>query len=156
MCSLASALGDAVSSASKNTNEASTPSGGPLPQPVERDPTLPRPTRRRWSPDSLASRLILLAITLVSATAVVIGSISYVRARSALENETQAALNMVARNVADDVNLELVDAVSDITNWSRLEVMRALLYRDVDKELAEFFRGMASADRTSRFTLPAG
>ena len=82
----------------------------------------------------------MFAVLLASGVATLVGSLSYTRARRALEHEAQARLAMLAREVVEDLHRELEDRVADITNWSHLEIMRALRYRDVDKQLAQFFR----------------
>jgi two-component system, NtrC family, sensor histidine kinase HydH len=89
---------------------------------------------------SIAVRLIVFAVLLASGVATLVGSLSYTRARRALEHEAQARLAMLAREVVEDLHRELEDRVADITNWSHLEIMRAVRYRDVDKQLAQFFR----------------
>src|SRR5262249_30013537 len=90
------------------------------------------------APGSIATRLILLSLLLVSLTAALTGSLAFIRARSALEKETQARLDMMARSIADHLHREIDDRWSDLSSWTRLEVMRALLYGDVDKQLAQF------------------
>ncbi len=84
--------------------------------------------------------MVLFGVTLVSITAVLMGALSYTRARTALESEARARLSLMAHDVAERLHMELEDRAADITNWSRLEVMSALRYRDVDKQLAEFVR----------------
>ena len=115
---------------------------------------------------SIAVRLIVFAVLLASGVATLVGSLSYTRARRALEREAQARLAMLAREVVEDLHRELEDRVADITNWSHLEIMRAVRYRDVDKELAQFFRqllidrdiyrGLACLDRTGIIVAVAG
>src|SRR5262249_8036924 len=106
----------------------------------------PRPRRPQvdagafFARKSIAVRLIVFALLLASGVATLVGSLSYARARRALEREARARLAMLAREVVEDLHRELEDRVADITNWSHLEVMRAMRYRDVDKELAQFFR----------------
>src|SRR5262249_60265592 len=56
--------------------------------------------------------------------------------------------------------------VAGLTNGSHLEIMRAIRYRDVDKELAQFFRqllidrdiyrGIACLDRSGTIVAAAG
>jgi two-component system, NtrC family, sensor histidine kinase HydH len=101
-------------------------------------------------PVSLAGRLVLFAIFLVSVTILLIGTLSYSRARRALEINARTALALAARDVASDFRLELSDVSSDIRNWSRLEVMRAILYMDVDKQLADFLRQVTEGRDTFR------
>jgi signal transduction histidine kinase len=88
---------------------------------------------------SIATRLVLFAVALVGLTATLIGMLSYTRARRALETTARTRLALLARDVAAHVHAELEDRAADITNWAQLEVMRALIYQDVDKELAKFF-----------------
>jgi len=105
---------------------------------------------------SIGLRLIVFAVLLASLAATLVGSLSYTRSREALEREARARLALLARNVVEDFHRALEDRVADITNWSRLEVMRAMRYRDVDKQLAQLFaqllagrdvyRGLASFD----------
>src|SRR5262249_35481397 len=115
---------------------------------------------------SIAVRSIVFAVLLASGVATLVGSLSYTRARRALEHEARARLAMLAREVVEDLHRELEDRVADITNWSHLEVMRAMRYRDVDKELAQFFRqllidrgiyrGLACLDRSGTIVAAAG
>ena len=79
-----------------------------------------------------------MVVILVGMTAILIGSLSYSRARDALEAAAKSRLELLARDIAERFRGELDDRVSDITGWTRLEVMVALLYQDVDKELAQF------------------
>ncbi len=98
----------------------------------------------------MATHLVLFAILLVSLTAALIGALSYTRARRALEGEARRRLSLLAQNVADHLHRELEDRAADITNWAHLEVMKALLYHDVDKQLAQFMRQIVSGRRTYR------
>ncbi len=84
--------------------------------------------------------MVLFGVMLVSVTAVLMGALSYTRARTALEVEARARVSLLAHDIAEHIRMELEDRAADITNWSHLEVMRALRYHDVDKELAEFVR----------------
>src|SRR5689334_10241347 len=93
---------------------------------------------------SLAVRLILFAVVLVVATASLIGSLAYTRARRALDREARTRLGLVARDVAQSLDREIVDRESDVASWARLGVMRAVMYDDVDKELAQFIRQILS------------
>jgi signal transduction histidine kinase len=81
---------------------------------------------------------VCFAVALVGLTALLIGTLSYTRARRALETTAAARLDLLARDVAAKIGIDLEDRAADITNWAELEIMRALLYRDVDKELAHF------------------
>jgi signal transduction histidine kinase len=87
---------------------------------------------------SIAARLVVFAVALVGVTATLIGTLSYTRARQALETSARARLALLARDVAAHIHKELGDRAADITTWAHLEVMRALIYQDVDKELATF------------------
>src|SRR5262245_14171649 len=89
---------------------------------------------------SIAVQLLLFATLLASLTTAVVGTLSYVRARRALEREAQHRLTVLARDMGERLHRELADRVADITNWTGLKLMRAMLYRDVDKELALFLR----------------
>lgn len=84
--------------------------------------------------------MVLFALLLVSMTAISIGLLAYRQARNALEVAATARLELVARDIAERLDGELEDRAADITLWSRLEVMVALTYGDVDKALAEFVR----------------
>ncbi len=101
-------------------------------------------TDRGARASSLAVRLILFAIVLVVATAAVIGSLAYTRARRALEREARTRLAIVARDVAQNLDREIADRESDVASWAHLGVMRAVMYDDVDKELAQFIRQILS------------
>jgi two-component system, NtrC family, sensor histidine kinase HydH len=109
---------------------------------------------------------VLFAVLLASLTAALIGTLSYTRSRRALEAEARTRLALMARDVAEHLHGELEERVADITNWAHLEVMRALLYRDVDKELAQFldqmvrgrevYRAIVSADASGAEVARAG
>jgi hypothetical protein len=103
-----------------------------------------RAARRVLQRDSLAVRLILFAVLLVVATAGLIGSLAYTRARHALDREARTRLAIIAREVAQSLDREIVDRAADITSWTHLGVMRAVMYDDVDKELAQFIRQFVS------------
>ena len=115
---------------------------------------------------SIVTRLILLSLLLVSLTAALTGSLAFIRARRALEKETQARLAIAARSIANHLHREIEDRWSDLSNWTRLDVMRALLYGDVDKELAQFvdhmlrdrpiYRSIASFDAHGSVVAAAG
>ena len=81
---------------------------------------------------------MLLIVVLVGITAVLVGSVSYDRARSALKTAAESKLTLVARDIAEHLHNEFEDRAADTTNWAHLEIMVALLYQDVDKELAQF------------------
>jgi signal transduction histidine kinase len=109
---------------------------------------------------------VVFAVALVSVTAGLIGTLSYVRARRALETTARTRLDLLARDVAAHIHEELEDRAADIRNWSHLEVMRALIYRDVDKELARFleqtlrarptYRAIVCLDESGRLVAGAG
>jgi signal transduction histidine kinase len=103
-----------------------------------RRPDLQTAMRGILDRSSIATRLVFFAVALVGVTAMSIGTLSYTRARHALETGARTNLVLLARDVAANVHEELEDRAADITHWSRLEVMRALIYQDVDKELAKF------------------
>jgi signal transduction histidine kinase len=115
---------------------------------------------------SIATRLVIFAVGLVGVTATSIGALSYTRARRALETDARTGLVLLARDVAAHVHEELENRAADITHWSRLEVMRALIYQDVDKELAKFleqtlheraaYRAIVALDATGRSVAGAG
>jgi two-component system, NtrC family, sensor histidine kinase HydH len=88
------------------------------------------------------TRLVLLSLVLVSLTAAVTGSLAFIRARRALEKEAHQRLEMAALSIGDHLQREIEDRWSDLSNWTRLDVMRALLYGDVDKQLAQFLDHM--------------
>lgn len=94
-----------------------------------------------------------MSVVLVSLTAALIGSLAYIRARRALEKEARVRLTLSARSIAEHLHRELEDRAADITNWAHLEVMRAVLYEDVDKQLAEFIRQILSGRQTYRAIL---
>ena len=109
---------------------------------------------------------MLFAVLLASFTAAFIGTLSYTRSRRALEAEVRTRLALLAHGVAERLHGELEDRAADITNWAHLEVMRAMLYRDVDKELAQFFehivrdrpiyRGILAVDADGHVVASAG
>jgi len=115
---------------------------------------------------SIATRLVVFAVALVGVTALLIGTLSYSRARRALETTAQTRLDLLARDVATHVRRALDDRAADITNWAHLEVMRALIYQDVDKELVHFleqmlrgrpaYEGIACFDEVGRLVAAAG
>jgi len=115
---------------------------------------------------SIATRLVIFAVGLVGLTATSIGALSFTRARRALETDALTGLVLLARDVAAHVHDELENRAADITHWSRLEVMRALIYEDVDKELAKFleqtlhervaYRAIVALDATGRRVAGAG
>src|SRR5438552_1080797 len=75
--------------------------------------------RRRGS---IATRMVLFVVVLVSVTATLIGALSYTRARHALGVEARARLALSARDIAERLHGGLEDGVADITNWAHLEV----------------------------------
>jgi two-component system sensor histidine kinase HydH len=83
-------------------------------------------------------RLIVLSLVLVSFTAALTGSLAFVHARRALEKETRRRLDVAARSLAEHLHREIENLASELSSWARLDLMRALLYGDVDKQLAEF------------------
>ena len=111
-----------------------------------------RPQRRRrgGAAASIAVRLVLFAVVLATMTAASVGVLSYTRARQALEREAQSRLGLLARDAAEDFHRDLQDRVADVTSWAHLEIMRAIRFRDVDKELAEFFRQLLRGRDTYR------
>src|SRR4051812_12040465 len=100
-----------------------------------------RSRRPRWfEAPSIATRLLVFAIILVSAPALLVGTLSYTRARRAHERAARPRLPLLARDVGADVHRELEDRLADTTTWTPLEIMRGIHHPDVDKELAQFFR----------------
>lgn len=79
-----------------------------------------------------------------------IGALSYGRARRALEAAAATRLELLALDVARNLQGELANRAADITTWSRLETMVALTFDDVDKELAELLRHAVEGRRTFR------
>lgn len=133
--------------------------------PLDSSPLIQRGLRRLRA-TSIATRTILLVVAFVGITAVLIGSLSYSRARDALEAAAKTRLQLLARDIAEHLQGEFDDRVADITGWARLEVMVALLYQDVDKELAQFltrtldgrriYRAIACFDRSGHLVASAG
>jgi signal transduction histidine kinase len=103
---------------------------------------------RLW--DSFTVRMIAFAVMLALATGLLVGVLAYSRAQSALRSEAQAKLDLLARDLADGIRGELESALQIINNWSRLEVMRSILYADVDKELAQFLQRSLEVRSTFR------
>jgi signal transduction histidine kinase len=83
---------------------------------------------------------MLFAVVLVAATAALIGSLAYTRACRALEREARTRLAIIARDIAQGLDRDIADRTADVTSWAHLAVMRAVMYDDVDKELAQFIR----------------
>ncbi len=100
--------------------------------------------------ESLTTRMILFGIVLVSTTAGLIGTLSYTRARHSLRVEAHARLTLAARDIAEHFHASLEDAVVDVTSWAHIQFMRAILYSDVDKELAEFLHQILQGRSTYR------
>ncbi len=94
--------------------------------------------------------MVLLVVMLVGVTAALIGSVSYSRARAALETAAKSKLKLLARDIAEHLHSELEDRAADTTNWAHLEVMVAVLYQDVDKELAQFLERSLQGRRIYR------
>jgi two-component system, NtrC family, sensor histidine kinase HydH len=109
---------------------------------------------------------VFFAIGLVGVTAILIGALSYTRARRALETTARTNLVLLAHDAAAHVRRELENRAADITNWAHLEMMRAVIYHDVDKELAQFleqqvhtrptYTGAACVDRNGNVVATAG
>jgi len=125
-----------------------TPSARPVPLDRHGRARLADVARERLG--SVTTRLALFAILLASLTAGLIGTLAYTRARHALEAEARSRLALLARDVAEHLHRELDDRVADITNWAHLEIMRAVLYRDVDKEIAQFLRQIVGGRQVYR------
>jgi two-component system, NtrC family, sensor histidine kinase HydH len=86
----------------------------------------------------------------VATTAALTGSLAFIRSRRALEKETQRRLNVAARTIADHLHTDIEERWAEVSSWARLEVMRALLYGDVDKQLAQFLDHMLADHPTYR------
>jgi len=110
--------------------------------------------------------MVLVVVALVGGTAGAIGALSYSRASRALEEAAKTRLVLLARDISEHLHGELEDRAADIKNWAHLEVMLALVYDDVDKQLAEFlrrslqgrriYRAIACLDPTGRIVAAAG
>ena len=94
--------------------------------------------------------MVLVVVVLVGGTAGAIGALSYSRASRALEEAAQTRLALLARDISEHLHGELEDRAADIKNWAHLEVMLALVYDDVDKQLAEFLRRSLQGRRIYR------
>jgi signal transduction histidine kinase len=115
---------------------------------------------------SIAVRLVVFAVVLAIATATAVGLLSYTRARRALEQEARARLALLADEAANDFHRGLEDGLADLSSWAHLEIMRAVRFRDVDRQLADFFRqvlrgrdvyrGVACFDATGALVAGAG
>ena len=99
---------------------------------------------------SIATRMVLVVVALVGGTAGAIGALSYSRASRALEEAAKTRLALLARDISEHLHGELEDRAADIKNWAHLEVMLALVYDDVDKQLAEFLRRSLQGRRIYR------
>ncbi len=94
--------------------------------------------------------MIAFGVMLALTTGLLVGVLAYSRAVTALHSEAQAKLDLLARDLADGVRGELASAQQLINNWSSLEVMRSILYSDVDKELAQFLHRSLEARSSFR------
>ncbi|HSP96161.1 MAG TPA: ATP-binding protein [Candidatus Dormibacteraeota bacterium] len=90
----------------------------------------------------------------MATTAALTGSLAFIRSRRALEKETRRRLTVAARTIADHLHADIEERWTEVSSWAHLEVMRALLYRDVDKQLAQFLDQML-ADRPAYRALVA-
>ena len=90
----------------------------------------------------------------MATTAALTGSLAFIRSRRALEKETRRRLTVAARTIADHLHADIEERWAEVSSWAHLEVMRALLYRDVDKQLAQFLDQML-ADRPAYRALVA-
>lgn len=106
--------------------------------------------RLRWSaldadtwrflhPGSIATRMILFAIVLVTFMAALTGTLLYARLRSAIGSEARIQLTLLARDVAEHLHRELKGRVEEVRAWAHLELMGALRREDADSELTQFF-----------------
>jgi len=95
-----------------------------------------RAARRRG--DSLVGRVVALVLVAVGVTTLAVGTLAYRRARTALTETAEARLDLLGRDVAHAVHRELMSRVVDTTTWARLEIMIALGFGDVDKQVADF------------------
>ena len=127
---------------------------------------IPNASGTRPAGASIAVRLVVFAVVLAIATATAVGVLSYTRARRALEHEARERLALLADDAADDFHRELADRIADVSSWTHLEIMRAIRFRDVDHQLADFFaqllggralyRGVACLDGTGAVVASAG
>jgi hypothetical protein len=90
-------------------------------------------------------------VLLVTLTAALTGSLAFIRSRRALRRERDACWSV---RTADHLHADIQDRWAEVSGWTRLEVMRALLYGDVDKQLAQFLDHML-ADRPAYRALAA-
>lgn len=95
-----------------------------------------RESRRR--PSSIGLRFALVLVAAVAATTAAVGLATYASVRRFALSEAERRLDLTALVEASRIRDAIVQKQRAIANWSRLEVMRALAYRDVDKQIADF------------------
>ena len=97
-----------------------------------------RRLKHRIRSRSIGLQFTSVVVAAVTATTAAVGVASYVSARRFALAEAERRLNLMAIVEASRVRDVILEKVRNINNWSRLEVMRALVYHDVDKQIADF------------------
>jgi len=93
---------------------------------------------RRLRGSSIGLQFASIVVASVAATTGVVAAAAFANARRFALSEAQRRVELTAVVEALRLRDIIVEKSRAITNWSRLEVMRALIYGDVDKQIVEF------------------
>lgn len=93
---------------------------------------------RRLRGSSIGLQFAFIVVASVAATTGAVAAAAFANARRFALSEAQRRVELTAIVEASRLRDDLDERSRAITNWSRLEVMRALAYGDVDKQIADF------------------
>jgi len=88
--------------------------------------------------------VLAFALVLATVPGTAIGLLAYRLAARAIEGRAGEQLAVLAKDVADEIGVEMAKERRNIEAWSRQEVMRDLIVGDIDKRLSKFLSSVES------------
>ena len=124
--------------------------------PTLRWPALNPDAWRFLGPGSIATRLILFAVVLVSFMALLTGALLYARLRRVIGSEAKIQLTLLARDVAEHLHRELRGRVEEVRALAHLDMIVSARREQAEKELTQFLGQTLRGRKVYRAMLYSG
>ncbi len=87
---------------------------------------------------TIRKTLLVAFLSVGLLSAIVLASLAFVKARTAVQAEIERNLAIQATSVAADIDKMMFERLQNAATWSRLDIMQDIQIHDVDKRLSHF------------------